>query len=195
MSSTSAPSSRGTNKPSSPATALKRLTRELQELHTHPCDAVLHLAPISEEDLFSWEAVLQGPHDHTNPYHNGLWLLDISIPPNYPLSPPKVRFVTPICHPNVHFQTGEICLTLLSGEHWAPTYTLSTTMGAIQQLLSAPGLDSPLNVDIANLYREHDKIGAESLVRFWTVEKRWAGEGRAGFITEKRPGSGGKLGE
>ncbi|EHY53603.1 hypothetical protein HRR83_003815 [Exophiala dermatitidis] len=190
----SSSSSTPTTSRSTPANALKRLTRELQDLHTNPCEATLHLAPISEEDLFSWEAVLQGPRDHTNPYHNGLWLLEISIPPNYPLAPPKVHFVTPICHPNVHFQTGEICLTLLSGEHWAPTYTLATTMGAIQQLLTSPGLDSPLNVDIANLYREHDKIGAESLVRFWTVEKRWAGEGRAGFITEKRPGSGGHLG-
>ncbi|EXJ83230.1 peroxin-4 [Capronia coronata CBS 617.96] len=193
--SSSSHSSSSRTKPASPANALKRLTRELQDLHTTPCDAVLHLGPVSEDDLFSWEAVLKGPYDHTNPYHNGLWLLDITIPPNYPLAPPKVHFVTPICHPNVHFQTGEICLTLLSGEHWTPTYTLSTTMGAIQQLLSAPGLDSPLNVDVANLYREHDKIGAESLVRFWTVEKRWAGEGKAWFISEKRPGTGGKLGE
>ncbi|KIW13904.1 hypothetical protein PV08_06685 [Exophiala spinifera] len=174
--------------------ALKRLTHELSSLQTEPCEAVLHLGPATDSDLFQWEAVLKGPKDHTSPYANGLWLLSISIPPNYPLAPPKVQFVTPICHPNVHFQTGEICLTLLSGEHWSPTYTLATTMGAIQQLLTSPGLDSPLNVDIANLYRENDEVGAESLVRFWTGEKRWAGEGKAGWITERSPGSGGYLG-
>ncbi|KAL6247817.1 hypothetical protein RBB50_005165 [Rhinocladiella similis] len=180
---------------SNPNNALKRLTHELSSLQNEPCDAVLHLGPSTDSDLFQWEAVLKGPKDYTSPYANGLWLLSISIPPNYPLAPPKVHFVTPICHPNVHFQSGEICLTLLSGEHWSPTYTLATTMGAIQQLLTSPGLDSPLNVDIANLYRENDTIGAESLVRFWTGEKRWAGEGKAGWITEKRPGSGGYLGE
>jgi len=175
--------------------ALKRLTHEFRELRTSPNDAVLHLGPASDDDLFQWEAVLKGPRDPASPYHGGLWLLSILVPNNYPLVPPKVQFVTPICHPNVHFSTGEICLTLLSGEHWAPSYTLSSTMSAIQQLLSDPGLDSPLNVDIANLYREQDLIGAESLVRFWTSEKRWAGEGKAGWITERRPGSGGKLGE
>ena len=86
-------------------------------------------------------------------------------------------------------------MTLLSGEHWAPTYTLATTLGAIQQLLTSPGLDSPLNVDIANLYRENDAVGAEGLVRFWTGEKRWAGEGKAVWISERRPGTGGHLSE
>jgi peroxin-4 len=175
--------------------ALKRLTHEVQDLQTSPPDSVLHLGPASDEDLFQWEAVLKGPRDPASPYHGGLWLLSISVPPNYPLAPPKVSFITPICHPNVHFSTGEICLTLLSGEHWTAAYNLSTTVSAIQQLLSSPGLDSPLNVDIANLYREGDAIGAEGLVRFWTAEKRWAGEGKAGWISERRPGTGGKLGE
>lgn len=174
--------------------ALKRLTHEIQDLSNSPNSSVLHLGPSSDEDLFYWEAVLKGPRDPASPYYGGLWLLSISVPNNYPLAPPKVVFKTPICHPNVHFQTGEICLTLLTSEHWAPTYTLSSTMSAIQQLLSDPGLDSPLNVDIANLYREEDLIGAEGLVRFWTGEKRWAGEGGAGWISEKAPGTGGKLG-
>lgn len=175
--------------------ALKRLTHEIKDLQNSPPDSVLHLGPSNDEDLFQWEAVLRGPQDPSSPYHGGLWLLSITVPPNYPLAPPKVSFVTPICHPNVHFTSGEICLTLLSGEHWTAAYNLSTTVSAIQQLLSTPGLDSPLNVDIANLYREGDSIGAEGLVRFWTAEKRWAGEGKAGWISERRPGTGGKLGE
>jgi peroxin-4 len=167
----------------------------LSSLSSNPSDAVLHLGPPSDSDLFYWEAVLKGPRDPSSPYHGGLWLLSISLSPNYPLSPPKIHFKTPICHANVHFTTGEICLTLLTSEHWAPTYTLSSTMSAIQQLLSDPGLDSPLNVDVANLYRENDTVGAEGLIRYWTGEKRWAGEGSAGWISEKAPGTGGKLGE
>jgi len=34
----------------------------------------------------------------------GEWLLDISIPDRYPYVPPDMKFVTPICHPNVHFK-------------------------------------------------------------------------------------------
>lgn len=62
-------------------------------------------------------------------------------------------------------------------------------MGALQQLLGDPGLDSPLNVDVANLLREDDAVGWEGLVRFWTAEKRWAGEGMAGFISTDARGT------
>lgn len=126
--------------------------------------------------------MLKGPH--SSPYAGGLWLLSLSIPPTYPLLPPTIKFLTPICHPNINFRTGEICLTLLTTEHWSPLYTLSSTLSAVQQLLLDPVAESPLNVDIANLYREGDRVGAEGLVRFWTGERRWQGEGEGGWISE-----------
>lgn len=102
----------------------------------------------------------------------GLWSLSITIPPNYPLSPPSIHFRTRISHPNVSFTTGEICLTLLTAEHWSPVYTLSSTLSAIQQLLTDPRPDSPLNVDVAALLRDGDLVAWESLVRFYTEEER-----------------------
>lgn len=187
MSRTSSRASMGSSR-SSP-TPLKRLTHEINTLRSQPPDSVLHLGPSSDTDLFTWEAVLKGPRDQRSPYAGGLWLLNIKIPPNYPLSPPTVRFETPCCHPNIHWTTGEVCLSLLDGSQWSPAYTLGAVMGALQQLLVDPGLDSPLNVDIANLLREDDAVGWEGLVRFWTAEKRWAGEGMAGFISTDARGS------
>ena len=34
----------------------------------------------------------------------GEWLLEIVIPERYPFVPPDMKFITPICHPNVHFK-------------------------------------------------------------------------------------------
>lgn len=98
----------------------------------------------------------------------GQWHLTISVPAAYPNNPPEVHFQTPICHPNVSFKTGEICLDLLKTS-WTPAYGIVSTLEAVQQLLSAGGEpDSPLNLDIAKLLREGDLVGAESLVRFYT---------------------------
>jgi peroxin-4 len=116
----------------------------------------------------------------TNNTPDGLWHLRIAIPPNYPLSPPTIHFTTRISHPNISFSTGEICLTLLTTEHWSPVYTLSTTLTAIQQLLTDPQPDSPLNVDVAALLRDGDLAGWESVVRYWTGEERWKGAGNLG---------------
>lgn len=105
----------------------------------------------------------------------GLWHLRIAIPHNYPLAPPTINFTTRISHPNISFTTGEICLTLLTTEHWSPVYTLSSTLTAIQQLLTDPQPDSPLNVDVAALLRDGDIPAWESVVRYWTSEERWQG--------------------
>ncbi|PYH89497.1 UBC-like protein [Aspergillus ellipticus CBS 707.79] len=149
-----------------------RLLRELKDYTNSPNEALLHLGPVDEDDLLHWEAVLKGVKG--TPYEGGLWSLRIQIPPTYPLSPPKITFQTRICHPNISFTTGEICLTLLTTEHWSPVYQLSSTLTAIHQLLTDPRPESPLNVDCAALLRDGDVAGWESLVRFWTGEERWA---------------------
>lgn len=98
----------------------------------------------------------------------GTFTLHLTLSPNYPSSPPEIRFQTPCCHPNVNFKTGEICLDLLKTS-WTPAYGIVSTLEAVQQLLSAGGEpDSPLNIDLAKLLRVGDLVGAEGLVRFYT---------------------------
>ena len=57
------PSSR-TSPPSastkSAASATKRLAREIQDYESNPNEALLHLGPVGDDDLFQWEAVLKG---------------------------------------------------------------------------------------------------------------------------------------
>lgn len=45
---------------------------------------------------------LQAPKD--TPYEGGTFELTISVPEQYPLVPPSVRFRTKIFHPNFHFK-------------------------------------------------------------------------------------------
>jgi peroxin-4 len=111
----------------------------------------------------------------TKKYTGGRWLLHLSLPPNYPLSPPTIHFSTPICHPNVHFKTGEICLDLLKTS-WSPAYTISSTLTAVHQLLTSAEPDSPLNIDVAVLLREGDLAGAGSLIRYYTRVFRYDGD-------------------
>ena len=111
------------------------------------------------------------PHQNTD----GRWLLQITIPPTYPLQPPQIRFATPIVHANVNLQTGEICLDLLK-EAWTPAYSVLECVRAIRMLLSAPGVDSPLNIDVAALLRDGDELGARRLVELWVEEERFEGK-------------------
>lgn len=151
---------------------IKRLLNELRAYQTDPNDALVHLGPIHDDELLHWTAVMRGQPGTA--YEEGLWLLDIVIPPNYPLSPPTITFRTPICHPNVHFTTGEICLDILKTA-WSPAFTISTTLTTIHQLLTSAEPDSPLNIDVALLFRQGDWMGAESLIRYYTTNFRYDG--------------------
>ncbi|ELR05067.1 hypothetical protein GMDG_01637 [Pseudogymnoascus destructans 20631-21] len=135
---------------------LKRLHAELsalQSLGPRPSSdgsAIERLEPVDTDDLFKWEAV---------------------VPEAYPNAPPKVRFRTRVVGSNVDFETGEVCLDLLK-DNWSPAYTLEKTVEAVALMLANPGVDSPLNVDIAALLRSGDAVGAESLVR-WAAAETW----------------------
>ncbi|OMP83089.1 Ubiquitin-conjugating enzyme E2 pex4 [Diplodia seriata] len=176
-------------------TPVKRLLVELQSYQSDPNDALQRLGPVNDDELTHWQAVMRGvpgtPYESTLPPFtfpprtqltvspprcriDGRWLLDIRIPQTYPLAPPEVKFVTPICHPNVHFKTGEICLDTLKAA-WSPAFTVSTTMTSVHQLLTSAEPDSPLNIDIAQLLRQGDIVGYESLIRFYTEMERYEG--------------------
>lgn len=150
----------------------KRLLTELQTYQSEPNDALVELGPVSDSELTHWTAIMKGVPGTA--YEGGRWKLDIRIPPTYPNAPPEIKFITRICHPNVNFKTGEICLDLLKTT-WTPIYTLSTTLTSIHQLLTSAEPDSPFNVDIAKLFQQGDYVGAEALIRFYTETERWEG--------------------
>ncbi|KAI7869540.1 ubiquitin-conjugating enzyme/RWD-like protein [Spinellus fusiger] len=145
----------------------RRLMKELRayEKDTEAHPEIIELSPETDDDLMTWKAKLAGMAE--TPYEGGIFSLSIDIPRNYPIQPPCIRFVTTICHPNIHFKTGEICLDILKTE-WSPAWTLKSTLLAISLLLSHPEPASPLNCDAANLLRCDDRVAYESLIRMYT---------------------------
>eukprot|EP00842_Homolaphlyctis_polyrhiza_P002701 jgi/Hompol1/3431/HPOL_006584-RA len=124
------------------------------------------LEPESDSDLYHWRATFAGTSG--SPYAGGRFTLSITVPEAYPMQPPAIRFVTKVCHPNVNFETGEICLDLLKTS-WSPAWTLQSACAAIALLMTNPAPESPLNCDAANLLRAGDIRGYNSLVSMFTM--------------------------
>ncbi|KAM3430999.1 hypothetical protein MY4824_007387 [Beauveria thailandica] len=162
---------------SSGRTGARRLLKELETWRAEQPEerGIERLGPVSDENLMQWEAVING-HHVGHGYDGGRWLIAIEIPDEYPLKPPRMRFVTQVVHPNIALQNGEICLDLLK-DAWTPTYSVLECVRAVRMLLSCPETDSPLNVDVAALLRGGDVVGTRRLVELWCSEDKGRYEG------------------
>jgi len=146
-----------------------RLMKELKEAQSSK-DEDIHLT-CDDERLFRWTAIIKGPPD--TPYHGARFTIALSIPPDYPMVPPKAEFKTQIFHPNVHFTTGEICLDILKTS-WSPAWTLSSVCRAVHTLLCHPEGSSPLNCDAGNMLRANDMVAFNSVAKFYAIDKAGA---------------------
>ncbi|XP_031495747.1 protein PEROXIN-4 [Nymphaea colorata] len=142
-----------------------RLFKEYKEVQKEKsADSDIQLI-CDDSNIFKWTALIKGPSE--TPYEGGVFQLAFSVPEQYPLLPPQVRFLTKIFHPNVHFKTGEICLDILKNA-WSPAWTLQSVCRAIIALMAHPEPDSPLNCDSGNLLRSGDYRGYYSMARMYT---------------------------
>lgn len=146
--------------------AVSRVKREIQEVlkdkEIKECQIRLHL--IDEADVTHLRGEFPGPSE--TPYEGGTFFLDIHIPPTYPFTPPKVKFITKIWHPNISSQTGAICLDILK-DQWAAAMTLRTVLLSIQALMNAAEPDDPQDAVVASQYKD-DHAGYVKTARHWT---------------------------
>jgi len=143
----------------------KRLRKEFQNLEKSQDDFITLLP--SSDNLMSWSASIRAPPDSV--YDGFIFDLSIVVGTDYPLTPPKMKFTTKIFHPNVYFDTGEICLDILKKE-WSPAWSLQSACRAIMSLMSMPEPDSPLNCDAGNMLRARDNRAYRSVARMYCAE-------------------------
>mmetsp|Transcript_19357 Transcript_19357/g.53151 ORF Transcript_19357/g.53151 Transcript_19357/m.53151 type:complete len:169 (+) Transcript_19357:205-711(+) len=113
--------------------AHRRLLRDFKKV-TADAPEGISAAPVGD-DLFNWSAIILGPQ--ATPWEGGVWKLDMAFTLEYPAKPPAVRFRSEVFHPNV-FPDGQICLDLLRGPGWSPSYDVCAILVAIQSLLADP---------------------------------------------------------
>merc|ERR1711908_138505 len=141
----------------------RRIVKETQRLMQEPPPGIS--ATPYEENLRYFNVIVAGPDD--SPYQGGIFKLELFLPSEYPMVPPKVRFLTKIYHPNID-KLGRICLDILK-DKWSPALQIRTVLLSIQALLSAPNPDDPLANDVAELWKTNEPQ-AMANAREWTAK-------------------------
>ena len=69
--------------------------------------------------------------------HEGeVYNIELTYPQDYPNRPPKIRFLTPIIHPNI--DKDGICNIFNFGANWTPYYTINQILVILLNLLDNP---------------------------------------------------------
>ena len=118
-----------------------------------------------EDNLRYFNVVIAGPSD--SPYEGGVFKLELFLPADYPMAPPKVRFLTKMYHPNID-KLGRICLDILK-DKWSPALQIRTVLLSIQALLSAPNPDDPLDNGVADHWKSNEPEALQ-VAKQWTQQ-------------------------
>ncbi|KAG0429224.1 hypothetical protein HPB47_023838 [Ixodes persulcatus] len=124
--------------------------KETQRLMAEPVPGISAIPDESNARYF--HVVVAGPEG--SPFEGGVFKLELFLPEEYPMSAPKVRFMTKIYHPNID-KLGRICLDILK-DKWSPALQIRTVLLSIQALLSAPNPDDPLANDVAEQWKVNE---------------------------------------
>ncbi|EAT85297.1 hypothetical protein HBI56_072530 [Parastagonospora nodorum] len=141
----------------------KRIIKESERLVKEPVQGIS--ATPHDDNLRYFDVTIDGPSQ--SPYEGGVFKLELFLPDDYPMTPPKVRFLTKIYHPNID-RLGRICLDVLKS-NWSPALQIRTVLLSIQALLGVPNPDDPLANDVAQAWKEN-QAQAIATAQEWTQQ-------------------------
>ena len=165
----------------------KRILKELSDIHAgrwaglesfvHRIGPVVPLGCKETDacvDLHHWHAIIHGPAG--TPYEHGRFKVEFQFPPDYPLKPPRMLFLTKVFHANIRmitdeaspsFGKGALCRGFSYGHNWSPIMTnVYLCMGIVFDVLADPNMDPSARENYS--YNWRDQSEYEAKAREWT---------------------------
>ena len=152
---------------------IDRIITEFNDLCNNPMTGMgFTLSLVNESDYTKWRITLIGPNDTS--YKNGLFIIEIKFPGEFPQKAPEAYFITPIYHINVNPKSkkmnnmeelGHICIAFLNW--WKPQNKMRDVILSIFALFYMQNPDSPYGFDRADECRDNRQLYEEK-IRYFT---------------------------
>ena len=139
---------------------MNRINKEYEILTNDPIENV----EFFKTDQFNkWTFTINGIKD--SPYEHVIYKGEIQFPENYPFSPPTIKFISNVYHPNVYID-GKICLSYLMSQPdefgyydqntiWVPVLSIKHVFIGLLSLFHTPNLESSANLDASIVWRKY----------------------------------------
>ena len=134
---------------------------------------------IDENDYYKWSVFIPGPEDSL--YEGGFFKAKLTFAEDFPQSPPEMKFVTEMFHPNI-YKDGRVCISILHNpgmdqfneqeridEKWRPSLGVEQIVLSVISMLNDPNCDSPANIDASVMFK-NNRAEYEKKVRQLTLK-------------------------
>jgi len=143
-----------------PNNKIKRIYLEFKSIKTEGIFQVF----MNNNDHKFWKLLFKG--ETGTLYADGIWVIYVSFPEEYPISPPEVRFINKIYHCNIS-NDGKICHEILTSK-WSPHVSMKKIIEEISSMLTSPNPDDALDSIKGSLLKS-DKKQYEEDVKKWVL--------------------------
>ena len=155
------------------ARPIKLLQRAFREQQNKPSE--YFSCSLVDDNIFVWRIIIRGPEKTL--YEGGYFPAELDFPSDYPNSPPTMRFLCPMFHPNIDGNNGSVCISILhkpgkdefgyesSSERWLPIHTVESIVISVISMLSDPNVESPLNVAANRVYMNNKEEYKQNVLK------------------------------
>ena len=158
----------------------KRLQKDIIDIIKNPLTEHGIYYTHDDSNMLKGYAVIFGPTDTI--YRYGAYMFEFKFPSNYPVSPPKLTYLTndgsTRFHPNL-YRNGKVCLSVLNtwrGEGWTSCQTIRSILLILVTLFhNKPLLNEPGIKETHHSFKPYNKIITYRNVEHSIIKTFWTG--------------------
>lgn len=115
-----------------------KLLEELEHSEKGAGDISVSMGLVNSDDIFltEWNASILGPQG--GPFDGRLYELRVTAGEEYPLKPPRVRFVSRVNLGSVNQSTGEVTPDFPALSNWNRNMTIESVLVALKNSMTVP---------------------------------------------------------
>lgn len=139
----------------------RRIIKEIEILKANSIEGIHFMAQLNS---LTFIVNLDPPNKSV--YYGFSFKLVIVLPDEYPMQPPKIKFLSKVFHPNIG-ENGKIGIDIL-GRCWSPVINLRCVLANIRLILECPYSENIENTLADELWVK-DRQRAYNIARDWCL--------------------------
>lgn len=139
------------------------LREEFEELKHKPLSDLGYNIELSENNIYKWKVTLLGAKDTS--YAEGIFLIELRFPQDYPHHGPRIYFLTPIYHPNVSLNDGNVAVNFIF--NWKDSTRVREILTKLYAIFYDVNPNSPYSHEQAEEF-VNNRLLYESKVKYFT---------------------------